>query len=87
MSLFGEGGTGYASTSKFKAVKPAGDKPAGIDLLFADPDAKPWKQGIYKLDGDVLTICWGEKDRPTEFTAKSGSGNRMNVFKRLKGDE
>jgi uncharacterized protein (TIGR03067 family) len=64
-------------------------KPAGIDFRHADPKliAMPW-EGIYKLDGDSLTICDNagvpNRPRPKEFTAKAGSGHVLVVFKRAK---
>ncbi len=49
------------------------------------PDGKEIK-GIYKLDGDTLTSCVAEvdKERPTEFAAKPGTGHTLRVFKRIK---
>jgi len=38
--------------------------------------------GIYKLEGDTLTICTDEDGRPTEFTANAGSGRQLMVLKR-----
>jgi uncharacterized protein (TIGR03067 family) len=41
---------------------------------------------IYEVDGDTLKICSAEpgKDRPTEFSAKPGSGHFLREFKREK---
>jgi uncharacterized protein (TIGR03067 family) len=49
------------------------------------PDSKTIK-GIYKLQGDMLTSCVAEpdKERPTEFASKPGSGHTLRVFKRVK---
>lgn len=56
-----------------------------IDLQPDDGDRKPL-QGIYKMDGDELTICFALQGqaRPTEFVTKPDSGHVMYVTKRLK---
>jgi uncharacterized protein (TIGR03067 family) len=42
--------------------------------------------GIYKLEGDQLTICLalGSKERPTEFAGKSNGHAMVVVYKRVK---
>jgi uncharacterized protein (TIGR03067 family) len=43
--------------------------------------------GIYRLDGDMYTICRNfepNKDRPTEFATKADSGLMLVVWKRVK---
>jgi uncharacterized protein (TIGR03067 family) len=42
--------------------------------------------GIYKIDGDTVTICVDPsgKKRPTEFKAEKGSGYFLNVHTRVK---
>jgi uncharacterized protein (TIGR03067 family) len=48
-------------------------------------------QGIYKLDGDELTICMAAPDgtRPDSFEAEAGDGRTLMVFRKAtaKGDE
>ena len=66
-------------------------KPAEIDVVIkVDSSGLRWS-GIYKLEGDTLTICWAqnEKDetRPTDFTSKQGDGRVLFVYKRVKEDE
>jgi uncharacterized protein (TIGR03067 family) len=61
--------------------------PKQIDQLFTGGVIGPWiAKGIYKLEGDTLTICYGGRNvaRPTEFTAKPGDGRTMRVHKRVK---
>jgi uncharacterized protein (TIGR03067 family) len=64
-------------------------KPAAIDFEHADGAlaGKSWK-GIYRLAGDTLTVCDNapdvEKERPTAFQAKAGSGYVLITFKRAK---
>ena len=42
--------------------------------------------GIYKLDGDTLTVCTvlSGKSRPTAFEALAGSGRNVSVLQRVK---
>ena len=46
-------------------------------------------KGLYKLDGDTLTVVYGlpGADAPTEFTTKEGSRQIMVVLKRAKGKQ
>ena len=41
-------------------------------------------KGIFKLEGDVLSICFGGPDaeRPSEFTTKDGKAAILHVWKR-----
>jgi uncharacterized protein (TIGR03067 family) len=61
------------------------ENPAAIDLT-QDDDAKKERKvlGIYKIDGDTLTICASndDKKRPTEFAG--GKGVILVVLKRQK---
>jgi uncharacterized protein (TIGR03067 family) len=49
-------------------------------------------RGIYLLEGDNLKVCYGrpygsEKDRPTTFDAKAGSGRSLFLLKRVAGGQ
>ena len=68
-------------------------KPKAIDLKFAaGPAQGKTIRGIYKVDRDELKICYVAPDRapaemrtrPTEFSAKVGSGMWLFVLKRVK---
>jgi uncharacterized protein (TIGR03067 family) len=61
--------------------------PRTIDALrSAGPDRGKKILGIYELTGDMYKVCFAPpgKARPTEFSSKEGSGNRLIVMKREK---
>jgi RNA polymerase sigma factor (sigma-70 family) len=70
------------SITEYTYKVDSGKSPRAIDLYRSD--AEPFLHGIYRLDKDRLTLCWGErnKDRPTDFDVKLGSGRTLQVFKR-----
>jgi uncharacterized protein (TIGR03067 family) len=60
-------------------------KPKTIDAtVTSGPDKGKKTVGIYEIDGDMLKICFAEKERPTEFSAKKGSSCTLDVYKREK---
>ncbi|MFO0893113.1 MAG: TIGR03067 domain-containing protein [Isosphaeraceae bacterium] len=77
-------GKNFAGTSL--VLDPTQKLPA----LDAIPDGGPARGkrvlGIYKLEGDRLTICMADPDRPrpTEFKAEKGSRQTLMVFTRAK---
>jgi uncharacterized protein (TIGR03067 family) len=60
--------------------------PRRMDVLPADgPPKGKTIRGIYELKGATLRCCLAQpdKDRPTEFTGKAGSGCGLFVYKRM----
>jgi uncharacterized protein (TIGR03067 family) len=69
-----------ASTTKIDSTA----NPAAIDITFTGGEGKGGTAlGIYKIDGDVLTICRSApgKPRPTEFASTPGSGLTLMSYK------
>jgi uncharacterized protein (TIGR03067 family) len=56
--------------------------PKLFELVRAWEDGTRWLvQGIYRLDGDLLSICLGE-DRPTDFVTRPGLVQSLAVYRR-----
>jgi uncharacterized protein (TIGR03067 family) len=66
-------------TIKFDASKT----PKEVDVTR---DTGSSRKGIYKLTDDTFEVCFAAegKERPTEFSAKAGSGNSLTVWKKVK---
>jgi uncharacterized protein (TIGR03067 family) len=61
--------------------------PKTIDVTMTEGPSKGTVMlGIYKFDGDTLTVCFDMegKKRPTEFKSPPGSQTFVNVHKRVK---
>jgi uncharacterized protein (TIGR03067 family) len=78
------GATVEVTTFKLDATK----SPKTIDFTHTSGFSKGQiEKGIYKIDGDDLTVCRAlnpERDRPTEFAAPAGSELMLVVWKRSK---
>jgi uncharacterized protein (TIGR03067 family) len=61
--------------------------PTQFDQRFTGGTMGPWiAKGIYKVEGDTLTICYGDPhiERPNDFTTRPGDGRMMVVLKRVR---
>ena len=61
--------------------------PASIDLIpDGGPDREKIVRGIYKIEGDILTLCTSDPDksRPQGFKAGAGSGQTLMTFRRAR---
>ncbi len=72
-------------------------RPKTFDLDVVSKDGKvgdKW-MGIYAIEGDTLKICTSlcflpsgkPATRPKAFESKEGSGHKLDVFKRVKGEK
>lgn len=78
------GSESKGTTHEYKVDATA--NPATIDITLSTPSGRISKLvGIYKIEGDTLTIVTRTDDvRPTKFEANDGARQMMTTFKREK---
>lgn len=75
-------GKSFAGTTM---ILDAGTDPKSIDVIADGGPLKDQKvPGIYKLDGETLTICMAgpNQPRPKDFQAEKGTRLTLMIFKR-----
>jgi uncharacterized protein (TIGR03067 family) len=61
-------------------------KPPTVDVVNTDgPFKDVTNRAVYQIDGDRLTLCWGDdKTRPTDFSTRPGDRRGKMVWQRKK---
>jgi uncharacterized protein (TIGR03067 family) len=78
---------GEETTSKGELKLDPTKKPHAMDIMVEEgANSGQTQLGIYEVKDGNLKICFAQADkpRPTEFSAKEGSGNTLIVLKRRK---
>jgi uncharacterized protein (TIGR03067 family) len=84
-TTFGSDGKARGEPTRAYRVD-AKESPANVDLWYgSDPRPERVHPGIYRLDGDTLTICKSASGavRPTKFASAAGSDHLLITLKRV----